>query len=146
MARFTIKEQTEKRKAFIDECMQKAWGAAAHAAWIEKTLNELIAKYQDFQKQDRAIDAEMKLSLDAPDHHTVENRNKRAHLQKERNTISSNMKLIGKNMKEGTETMQRLLNSTDQNLLLADFAKEWEWKEVEEKPTVDEVPEKEVAE
>ena len=40
---FTKPEQTKHRKAFIDECRQKAWGAACHADWIAKGLEGLTA-------------------------------------------------------------------------------------------------------
>jgi hypothetical protein len=39
------------------------------------------------------------------------------------------MKLVGKNTQEGAGAMQRLLDNVDQNLLLAEHAKTWEWQE-----------------
>lgn len=129
MARFNQKEQTEHRKAFIDDCTHKAWGAACHAAWMEKSLNELIAHYQKLQAEDKEIEAAIKVNADGFDNHTVENRNKRAEMQKKRTDIDKQMKLIAKNTQEGAAAMQRLLDSVDQNLLLAEHAKDWQWKE-----------------
>jgi len=131
MARFNQKEQTEHRKAFIADCMFKAWGAACHADWMQKSLNELIAQYQKLQAEDKALETEITANADGFNGHTVENRNKRNELQKRRTTIGNNMKLIATNTQQGAQAMQRLLDSVDQNLLLADHAKEWSWKEVE---------------
>jgi transcriptional regulator with PAS, ATPase and Fis domain len=134
MARFNQKEQTEQRKTFIADCMEKAWGAACHASWMEQSLNELIAHYQKLQAEDKEVEAAIKANAEGFDNHTVENRNKRAEMQKKRTDISNQMKLIAKNTQEGAAAMQRLLDSVDQNLLLADHAKEWSWKEVETAP------------
>ena len=143
MARFNQKEQIEKRKAFIEEALTKAWGAACHAALIERSLNELIAQYQKLQAEDKAVEADIKTNIDGLDAHSVANRTKRAELQKKRTNIGQQMKLIGKNTQEGAEAMQRLLNNVDQNLSLADFGKDWSWVE---KDTVEEEPAKEVIE
>jgi hypothetical protein len=146
MARFNDKEQTAQRKQFIADCMEKAWGAACHAGWLEKSLNELIAHYQKLQAEDKEVEAAINTNADAFDNHTVENRNKRAEMQKKRTNIGNQMKLIAKNTQEGAAAMQRLLDSVDQNLLLADHAKGWSWIEKEEKPTAIEEETKEVAE
>jgi hypothetical protein len=82
--RFTDKEQTAQCKAFIADCHQKAWGAACHASWLEKSLNELIARYQRLQKEDKEVEAEIKANLEGLDGHTVANRNKRNELAKRR--------------------------------------------------------------
>jgi hypothetical protein len=128
-------QQSTHRKDFINDCMQKAWGAACHAAWMEKSLNELIAHYQKLQADDKAIEADIKTNVDGLDTHSVANRNKRAEMQKTRTNIGNQMKLIAKNTQEGAVAMQKLLDSVDQNLLLADHAKDWSWIEKEE-PTV----------
>jgi hypothetical protein len=132
MTRFNQKEQTEQRKAFVADCLNKAWGAACHADWMQKSLNELIAHYQKLQAEDKEVEAATNLNAASLDHHTVENRNKRAEMQKRRTNIANQMKLIAKNTQEGAAAMQRLLDSVDQNLLLADFAKDWSWVEKEE--------------
>ena len=36
-------QQTEHRIIFIQECRQKAWGAACHAEWISKQMDDLMA-------------------------------------------------------------------------------------------------------
>jgi hypothetical protein len=137
MARFNEKEQTAQRKAFIADCIEKAWGAACHADWIQKSLNELVAHYQKLQAEDKEIEAVIKANAEGFDNHTVENRNKRAAMQKKRTDVGNQMKLIAENTREGGNAMRRLLDSVDQNLLLADFAKDWSWKEVDEKPTAE---------
>ena len=132
MAQFTEKQQKAHRDAFIEEARLKAWGAACHAGWIEKSLNELIAHYQKLQAEDKAIEAEIKANLDSLDGHTVANRNKRAELQKKRTNIAQQMKLIATNTQQGAASMQKLIDSREQNLLLAEHAKDWSWLEVEE--------------
>jgi hypothetical protein len=139
MQAFNTKEQAAHRKAFIDECLQKAWGAACHAGFIEKNLNESIAAYQKLQAEDKKLDEEINTYADALDQHTVANRNKRAELQKTRTNIANEMKLIARNTQQGAESMQKLLTSKEQNLLLAEHAKDWSWVE-KEKPTVSEEP------
>jgi DNA segregation ATPase FtsK/SpoIIIE-like protein len=51
---FTKPEQAKHRKAFIDECRQKAWGAACHADSISKGVHDNLAHYQKLQAEDRA--------------------------------------------------------------------------------------------
>ncbi len=46
--------------------------------------------------------------------------------------------LIAQNTQQGAASMQKLLDSKEQNLMLADHAKDWSWVEVEE-PKDDEV-------
>jgi hypothetical protein len=131
MARFTEKQQKAHRQGFIDDCMDKAWGAACHADWISKSLTELVTEYQKLQAEDKALEAQITANAEGFNGHTVANRNKRNELQKRRNAIANTMKLVATNSQKGAETMQRLLDSVDQNLLLADFAKDWSWTEVE---------------
>lgn len=132
MARFSEAQQKVQRHAFIADCMEKAWGAACHAAWMQKNLNELIAHYQKLQAEDKELEGEIKTNADALDYHTVENREKRATMMKKRTNIANQMKLIATNTKDGAAAMQRLLDSVDQNLLLAEHAKDWSWIEKEE--------------
>jgi hypothetical protein len=74
---FTEKQQTEYRKEFIRECRQKAWGAACHADWISKGLDEALAHYTKIKQQDGELETKTKELETAVDYHTVENRNKR---------------------------------------------------------------------
>jgi hypothetical protein len=46
MTAFTIEQQEDHRKSFIQECRQKAWGAACNAHWIGKELEKLAAGYE----------------------------------------------------------------------------------------------------
>ena len=91
---FTKPEQEKHRKAFIDECRQKAWGAACHADWISKGVDDIMAHYQKLQAEDRALEEAIKAAEVAVDYHTVENRNKRKAMQERRNTLAQQMKLI----------------------------------------------------
>jgi hypothetical protein len=43
---FTDKQQKAHRAAFIEECKQKAWGAACNADWIGKQVDEMLANYK----------------------------------------------------------------------------------------------------
>ena len=92
---FTKPEQDKHRKAFIDECRQKAWGAACHADWISKGVDDIMAHYQKLQAEDRELEEAIKAAEVAVDYHTVENRNKRKSMQERRNTLAQQMKLIG---------------------------------------------------
>jgi chromosome segregation ATPase len=129
MNRFSDGEQIEHRESFIKDCMQKAWGAACHADWIQKSLDKLLAHYQSLKAQDRELDERMKTNADGVNGHTKENRNLRADLQKQRSGIDRQMRLIAQNVQQGATTMQKMLDSVDQNLLLADHAKGWSWIE-----------------
>ena len=132
MARFNDKQQASLRANFIDDCHGKAWGASCHASWMQKSLNELIAHYKKLQIDDHELEAKINSLEDALDYHTVENRQKRAELSKNPTNINNQMKLVAKNTQEGAVALQRLLDSVDQNLLLADYAKDWSWVEKEE--------------
>jgi hypothetical protein len=89
---FTKPEQTKHRKAFIDECRQRAWGAACHADWISKGLAGITAHYEKLQAEDRALEEAIKAAELAVDYHTVENRNKRKAMQERRDTLAQEMK------------------------------------------------------
>jgi hypothetical protein len=128
MAQLTDQEQKQRRDAFIEEANIKAWGAACHAAFVEKRLTDLIAQYKKMQQEDRELEASIKTNAEGPDYHTVENREKRATMQKQRTNLASAMKSIAKNINEGTTVMQNLLNIANQNVSLAEFSKDWDWK------------------
>ena len=126
---FSTADQTKHRKAFIDECRQKAWGAACHADWISRGLADLTAHYEKLQAEDRALEEAITASNVAVDYHTVENRNKRKAFQERRQQITQQMKLISENSQQAQRSLQQLYASVDSNLELAKFAEDWEWKE-----------------
>jgi hypothetical protein len=130
MATFTEAQQKAHRKSFIEECRQKAWGAACHADWISKGIDRLLATYQKLQEEDRTLEADIKAAAEAIDYHTVENRERRKGMQERRNQLARDMKAIGENAQKGQQAMQQLLQSAETSLQLAKHAEEWEWKEV----------------
>lgn len=132
MARFNQKQQTEHRNAVMEDCERKAWAAACQADWISTKLTENIAEYQRLQAEDKALEKEIKENAEGFNSHTVENRNKRAELQKKRASIEKLMKAVAVNTQEGSKRMQLFLDSVDQNLALADHAKNWNWVEKDE--------------
>ena len=68
--------ETAIRDLFIEECRQKAWGAACNADWIGKQMDELMAQYQKLKDEDAALDAEIEELESALDSHTKDNRDK----------------------------------------------------------------------
>jgi hypothetical protein len=132
---FTKPEQKKHRAAFIEECRQKAWSAACHADWISKSLDELMAHYQKLKEEEQKLAADIKESENAFDYHTNDNRAKRKGMQERRNQINGiELPAVAQNAQKATQAMQQLLQSTESNLLLAEHAEKWEWKEVEAKP------------
>jgi uncharacterized coiled-coil DUF342 family protein len=126
---FTKAEQDKLRKAFIDECRQKAWSARCHADWISKSMDQLAAEVQKRQKEDGELDAAIKAAETAIDFHTVENRNKRKAMQERRNQLGREIGRISENRKLGQQSLQGLYQSIESNLELAKHAEGWEWKE-----------------
>lgn len=126
---FTEAEQKEHRKAFIEECRQKAWGAACHADFISKNLDDVIVRFEQMQEDDRKLEAEIKALAGAIDSHTVENRNKRKALQEKRDNLTQAVQAVAKNAQEGSQGLQQLLQSVEATLALAKHAETWEWKE-----------------
>ena len=59
MQTFNGEQQEHHRKAFIEDCHQKAWGAACNADWIGKQSDELTSQYEKLQKEDADLDAEI---------------------------------------------------------------------------------------
>jgi cell division septum initiation protein DivIVA len=105
---FTEAQQRDHRKAFINECRQKAWGALCHADWVSKGLDTVMAEYTKLQDQDRALTEEIKTLETAVDYHTVENRNKRKALQEKRNSLKGAMEAIGRNLQQGQQVLNNL--------------------------------------
>jgi hypothetical protein len=130
---FSTADQKKHRAAFIDECRQKAWGAACHADWISKGMDEILKSYEKLQAEDRDLEAAIKAAEVSPDYHTVENRNKRKAMQERRNTLGKQMEILVKNMQQGQQAMGQLIQSTEASLALAKHAEDWEWKEVKGK-------------
>lgn len=126
---FSTADQRKHRATFIDECRHKAWGAACHADWISKGVDDIMAHYQKLQAEDRALEEAIKAAEVAVDYHTVENRNKRKSMQERRNTLAQQMKLISQNAQQGQQALTDLYRSMESNLALATHAEEWEWKE-----------------
>jgi regulator of replication initiation timing len=131
MSTFGTAQQTKHRKAFIEECRQKAWGATCHSDWISKNVDELLGHYSKLQEEDRALEADIKELGQALDYHTVENRQMRKEKQERRNVLAKEMQLIAQNAQKGTQAMQQLLQSAESALHLAAHAETWEWKEME---------------
>jgi cell division septum initiation protein DivIVA len=129
-ATFTPLQQDKHRKAFIEECRQKAWGARCHAEWVSKGLDQIIAEYEKLQAEDRGLEAEIKALEIAPDYHTVENRNKRKTLQERRTALAKAVQAMGQNAGQAQQAMQQLYASVESSLALAKHAEEWGWKEV----------------
>jgi len=130
---FTEKQQTEYRKAFREECRQKAWGAACHADWISKGLDAALAHYTKLKEQDQELETKIKELETAIDYHTVENRNKRKAMNERREELSKQMQFFQKSVEEGQKAMQTLYQSIENNLALAEHAETWSWKEIEAK-------------
>src|SRR5208337_5319173 len=94
---FSAADQKKHRHTFIEECRQKAWGAACHAEWISKGLDRVVAHYTKLQEEDRQLEADIKELETAVDYHTVENRNKRKGMQERRNELAKKCEQIGQN-------------------------------------------------
>src|SRR5690242_4874936 len=101
MATFTDKQQTVHRKAFVEECHQKAWGARCNADFIAKGLDELMAEYSKLKAEDDQLAADIKELENAPDHHTVDNRGKRRSLQGKRDDLVKVQNALAENIRQG---------------------------------------------
>jgi DNA-binding protein H-NS len=138
---FTKVQQEKHREEFIEECRQKAWGAACHIDWISKGLDAVLAEYTKLQEEDHNLEAEIKTLETALDYHTVEKRQKRKELQVRRNAITEQTKRLGNHMQLGQKALMELQQSVETNLSLATHAEGWEWKEARtdahEKPVRD---------
>jgi flagellar capping protein FliD len=134
MATFTEEQQKKHRAAFIEDCHQKAWGAACHAEWISIQLDKLVEDAGKLQAEDKKLDAEIKALETAVDSHTKDNRDKRKAMQERRNKLAKGMQLLGKNMQDGQQALTGFHQSIEANLALAKHAETWEWKEMETAP------------
>jgi septal ring factor EnvC (AmiA/AmiB activator) len=121
--------QEPQRSAFINECQQKAWGAACHADFISKQLDELIAQYAKLKEEDDSLAADIKAAETALDYHTVENRQKRKEKQERRNQLTQIMQALGQNMGAGQKALEQLQANIENNAALATHAESWSWPE-----------------
>jgi predicted nucleic acid-binding Zn-ribbon protein len=128
---FTDKQQAAHRKAFIEECRQKAWGASCHADFISKQLEKLMAEYTGLKQEDDQLAADIKELENAIDCHAVENRQKRKEKQERRNDLVKIQNALAENVRQGERAMQTLLQNVETNLELAKHAETWEWMEAE---------------
>jgi hypothetical protein len=131
MAIFTDEQQKAHRKAFIEECRQKAWGARCHADHISKQLELLMGEYTKFKQEDDQLAADIKELESAVDYHSVDNRKKRKDMQERRNELTKTQTAFAENLRQGDAAMRQLLQSAENNLELAKHAEGWEWKEAE---------------
>jgi cell division septum initiation protein DivIVA len=129
-----MNQQKNLRAVFIEECRQKAWGAACHADWISKGLDAVFAEYTKLQEEHAKLAEEITQLEKAVDYHTVDNRQKRKAIQEKRNSVAQAIAALGKNVKLGQDALAGLHQSFETNLSLAKHAETWEWKEATEQP------------
>jgi hypothetical protein len=55
---FSEEQQQRARDLFIEECRQKAWGAACNADWIGKQQDELLAQFETASRASLRISSE----------------------------------------------------------------------------------------
>lgn len=127
---FADTEQQEHRQAFIKEARLKSWGAACHADYVAKQLDDLMAEYAKLKEEDETLAAEIKEAEAAPDFHTVDNRTGRKEKQQRRNQIAKILEALARNMGQGQKALEQLQASVDSNLALAEHAEGWAWKQV----------------
>jgi chromosome segregation ATPase len=126
MASFTDEQQTLHRDLFVEECRQKAWGAACHADWIAKQLDTLVADYTKLEVEQGRVDEEIK----ATDYKTPESRDKLKALQARRDALPARLTALKKNMQQVQQVLSGLYQNIEVNLQLATYAETWAWKEV----------------
>ena len=127
-ATFTEAQQTEHRGSFIRECRQKAWGAACHAEWIGKQMDDLMEQYRKLSDGNVALGTDIDTLKHALDYHTKESSDKRKELQRRRIDLQKAMETIAKHATEGQKAMQQLYASLESSLALAKHAEEWTWR------------------
>jgi len=130
-ATFTNDQQQKHRAAFIEECRQKAWGAACHAEWIGKQLDTMMAEFEKLKAEDAKLASEIHGLELAIDSHTKDNRDKRKALQERRTALAKGMQAISQNMQQGQKALAGLYQSVEASLQLAAHAEGWSWKETE---------------
>jgi uncharacterized protein YlxW (UPF0749 family) len=126
---FSKEQQQHARKVFIEDCRQKAWGAACNAEWLSEKFDEQMAEFEKLQKEDGELEAQIKALDNAIDYHTKDNREKRKALQERRNALAKTKEIVGATATQLQRGMQQLYANVEQNLALAAHAETWEWKE-----------------
>lgn len=107
----------------------KAWGAACHAEWVSKELDDLLAEYGKLKSEDERLADEIKQLEGALDSHTKDNRDKRKTLQERRTQLSKQMEVFAEHHAKGQQGLDGLYQSVEASLQLAKHAETWEWKE-----------------
>lgn len=134
MATFTSTQQLEHRTQFIEECRQKAWGAACHAEWISKNMDRLHERYNKLHADDTLLKGDLEKIAADPDKYSPENRAKKRDIESRREQLAADMKAIAPHAQEGQKALMNLRNSIESALELAKHAETWTWKEVEAEP------------
>jgi hypothetical protein len=134
MATFTSRQQEQHRQTFLEDCRQKAWGAACNADYVGVQHDRLMADYEKLQNEDADLEAQIKALDSALDYHTKGNREKRRILQERRNTVTKQKDALLGTAVQLQQGMRQLYANFENNLILAKHAEAWEWKEVETPP------------
>jgi hypothetical protein len=122
---FTPEQQEKHRRAFIDECRQKAWSAACHTDFIAKSLDELLADYAKMKEADEKLAEEIKTLENALDSHSKDKRDKRKTLQERRTGLSKRMEFLLMSHQQGQQALASLNQNIETNLALAKHAETW---------------------
>jgi hypothetical protein len=130
MSTFTDKQQAAHRKAFSEECRQKAWNASCNATYISNHFDKLMEEYEKLKREDAECEEQIKVIDAAPDYHTKDNRDKRKALQERRTGIARALEYVKQTADQAHQNMQQLYAQAEKNLDLAKHAETWEWKEV----------------
>lgn len=142
MSTFTKEQQEKYRQQFIEECHMKAWSAACHAEWVVDQMDQVVKGYEKMEGELKKIDDEITDLTNAIDHHTKDNREKRKNLETHRQMILPALEHMKKRLQDGYKGTEGLYQGIEANLGVAEFAKKWEWKEVEAKPAAEKVEDK----
>jgi hypothetical protein len=65
---FSKEQQQHARKLFIEECRQKALGAACDADFISKQHDKLMGDYEKLKREDAELEAQIDAIDTAPDY------------------------------------------------------------------------------
>jgi hypothetical protein len=129
---FSKEQQQYARKVFVEECRQKAWGAACIADFVSEQHDKLMA---DYEKRKREEDADLEAQISAidtaPDYHTKDNREKRKGLEQRRDIIAQQRQALVAAAGELQQGMRGLYANVENNLAIAKHAETWEWKEAQ---------------
>lgn len=101
-------------------------------------MDKLVVAYEKLRAEDGALAKEIEISEAALDNHTYDNRMKRKGAQERRDAIKEQSAALATEMRQGQEAIVRLQANAENNLALAQFAEDWELKEVAAKPEANE--------